>query len=178
MPGLHSRLFTAVPQCDFDDIDMSRVNIYGDDFHYLSAEGYHAASSDNQSWQDCEQELYREMEHMGRARAHHERKKMVKAIVESPHNVMVVPTFVPDVVIGCALDVHAYYIYSLSSDSLWVNGWESEPVVEMMMTGSACMYPSGMGTRQLKQAARKLFWNVEFTFKFSAALQARAEYPH
>ena len=175
MQVLHSRLFPAVPQCDFDGMDVSRVAIHGDDYQYLSAEAYHAASSDNQSWQDCEQELYHEMERIGRARAHHERRKMLQAIVDSPHNAMFAPTFAPGIIIGCALDLNAFYIYSRSTDSLWVNGWESEPVVEILVGGSAVMYPTGMGTRQLMQAARKLFWHVDFKFKFSAALQARAE---
>ena len=175
MPGLHSRLFAAVPQCDFDGIDVSRVDIYGEDYQYLTAQEYHGASDDNQSWKDCEQGLYREMERIGRARAYHEREKMVQAIVESPHNAMFAPIFVPDVIIGCALDLNAYYMYSAATDLFWVNGYESEPVVQMLMTDSTCLYPSGMCTRQLMQATRKLFWNVEFNDKFSLPLQAHAE---
>ncbi len=175
-PRLLSRLFPAVPQCDFDGIDVSRVSIYGDDYQYLNAQQYHSASDDNQSWPDCEQDLYREMEHIGRARAYKHRREMVQAIVESPHNAMFAPTFVPDMIIGCALDLHAYYIYSTTVDSLWVNGFESEPVVEILVTGGTdIMYPTGVGIRQLMQATRKLFCNTYFHYKFSAALQALAE---
>lgn len=174
-PRLLSRLFPAVPQCDFDGIDVSRVSIYGEDYDYLKAQEYHSASDDNQSWQDCSQDLYHEMECIGRARAYKHRREMVQAIVESPHNAMFAPTFVPDMIIGCALDLHAYYIYSLSTDSFWVNGYDSEPVVEILISSTESMYPTGVGIQQLMQATRKLFWNTEFDYKFSAAMQALAE---
>ena len=128
----------TVPQCDLEEVPIGRVMVPGDAYNWYTALQFFAAAECDSDedlakrlWpRVADREPYYVDEAQDRARALHERKKLVDAIVNSPcHSAWSTPC---GLVIGVAWNIDVYYV--TDGTGVWVSA-DVQNVIDAVLAG-------------------------------------------
>lgn len=169
-------MFERVPQCDFADVQPSRVCVDGRAYFFMPAfeifakelgiSGPQAAMQWSQLSHE-ESSFYYDLENKDKQRAHAERKRMLDAITSSPYHECFLDLTTTGIYFGVAWNLGAYYVYLDHEDAMWIYGYP-EAVVDAVMSQHNSSLAGPFTTMVVRQSLAHKFAMGELQFRYSA----------